>query len=208
MALTPEQVKSLKDQLFAQIQDLPEDKKAAAAEQIESLSPQALELMLKQQSGKGKSSKEEGIFRLIIKGEIPSKKIDENASAIAVLEINPVSKGHTIIIPKNPVKTIKEMPLQALALAKKVSARIISKLEAKSTEVQTETKFGEIIINVIPVYDKPVNLDSPRTKAKNEELEQLESALRIVKKEKIEKIKIAKKADSKSQVLKLPRRIP
>lgn len=209
MALTPEQVQTLKSQLLAQIQDLPEDKKAEAAAQIESLSPQALELMLKQQAKRAKSGdKEEGIFRLIIKGDIPSKKIDENTSCIAVLEINPVSKGHAIIIPIKAVTTIKEMPLPALALAKKISNRMISKLKAKSTEIQTETKLGEMIINVIPVYDKPVNLDSPRNKASNEELEDSEDKLKMRKKPKVEKIKVEKKTESKSQILKLPRKIP
>jgi len=210
MPLTPEQVRALKEQLLSQIQHLPEEQKAEAASQISSLSPEALELMLAQQrSESGKSG--ESVFRLIIKGEILSSKIDENESSIAVLEINPVSMGHTIIIPKKPAKAAKEIPSEAFALAKKISDRITSKLEAKSAEIQTETKFGEAIINVIPVYDKPLNLDSPRKRASKEDLEDLESKLKIKTKQKIEKIKIETKAKSErkqDQVLKLPRKIP
>ena len=38
------------------------------------------------------------IFCSIIEGKMPSFKIAESDSAIAILEINPISKGHTIII--------------------------------------------------------------------------------------------------------------
>ncbi len=209
--LTPEQVKTLKEQLLNQIKNLPEDKKAEAVAQIESLSPQALELMLKQQNQKTPKSAE-GIFRLIVKGEIPSSIIDDNASSIAVLEINPVSKGHSIIIPLKAVQTIKDIPTQAFTLAKKISKRMISKLKAKSTEIQTEAKLGEIIINIIPIYDKPLNLESQRYKASKEEIDDVSKLLRIRKKPKIEKIKQSKpkeiKESSKSEILKLPRRIP
>ena len=37
---------------------------------------------------------------MIIEEKIPSYKIQEN-KAVAVLEINPISEGHTIVIPKN-----------------------------------------------------------------------------------------------------------
>jgi histidine triad (HIT) family protein len=205
MALTPEQVKALKSQLLAQIQNLPEDKKTEAQAQIESLSPQALELMLKQQA---KAEKEQSVFRLIVKGEIPSAIVDENKEAIAVLEINPISKAHIIIIPRKPVTSAKEMPTKAFSLAKKLSKRITLKLKAKSAEIQTETKFREMIINIIPIYDKELNINSPRYKASKEELEEIAQEIRIRKKAKIEKIKKEKPVDLKTQILKLPRKIP
>jgi len=207
MALTPEQVKQLKEQLRNQVQHLPESKKAQALEQIESLSPEALELMLSQKQNPEKE--ERSVFRLIVNGKIPSIMVDENKSAIAVMEINPISKGHVIIISKDE----KELTPSAAAftLAKKLSERIISKLRAKSAEIQTETKLGETIINIIPVYDKPLNINSPRKKAEKEELEEIASKIRKKAKPKIEKIKIkkeGKKESSGSQILKLPRKIP
>ncbi len=206
MPLTQEQARALKEQLLSQIQNLPEPQKSEAESQINSLSLEALELMLKQQGGQQQPQE---IFRLIVSGEIPSSKIDENKEAIAVLEINPISKGHTIIIPKKAAKSSKELPTQAFTLAKKISKKLISTLKAKSSEIQTETKLGEAIINVIPIYDKPLNLNSPRTKASKDELESLESKLKVKKKLKIEKIKIeSKKSENSDQILKLPRRIP
>ena len=41
------------------------------------------------------------LFCKIIKGDIPSSKIYENDQVYAFLDINPVNKGHTLVIPKN-----------------------------------------------------------------------------------------------------------
>jgi histidine triad (HIT) family protein len=41
-----------------------------------------------------------GIFTKIIRGEIPSYKIAEDERFFAFLDINPVSRGHTLVIPK------------------------------------------------------------------------------------------------------------
>ena len=41
------------------------------------------------------------IFTRIAKGEIPSYKVAENEEYYAVLDIAPMAKGHTLVIPKN-----------------------------------------------------------------------------------------------------------
>ncbi len=41
------------------------------------------------------------IFTKIAKGEIPSYKVAENDEFYAFLDINPLAKGHTLVIPKN-----------------------------------------------------------------------------------------------------------
>ena len=50
------------------------------------------------------------IFTKIINGEIPSYKIYEDDKTIAFLDIHPESKGHTLVIPKNEVDKIYELP--------------------------------------------------------------------------------------------------
>jgi len=187
MALTQEQVTELKAQLLQQVKTLPEDQRKEAEKQIEEMSMEALESMLKQQQQP--KGKEKGIYRMIVDKEIPSKLIDENKSSLAVLEIKPISPGHTIIIQKKAAKTAKELSSSSLTLAKKLASRLTKKMNAKSAEIQTEFKFGEIIINVIPIYDKSLNINSPRTDAKDTELEKIYSILRVIKKPKIVKIK-------------------
>jgi len=206
MALTPEQIHDLKEQLKTQVESLPPEKKAQAIEQINSLSPEALEVMLKQQGTKP-AAENKSVFRMIIDSDIQSVKVEEDKTSLAVLDINPISRGHCIIIPKKAVKDAKQLPNSCFTLAKKIAKRIVKILKAKTTEIQTENKFGEAIINLIPSYTEPLNLNSLRKKSNNEELESIAQRIRPKIKKKIEKIKINKPV-AESQTLKIKRRIP
>ncbi len=50
------------------------------------------------------------LFTKIIQNEIPSVKIYEDELCIAILDIAPVNKGHTLVIVKNEYETILECP--------------------------------------------------------------------------------------------------
>ena len=50
------------------------------------------------------------IFCKIIAGEIPAAKVHEDDQFLAFLDINPVTPGHTMIIPKTHFKTMTETP--------------------------------------------------------------------------------------------------
>ncbi len=202
MALTKDQVKELKSQLEQQISHLSDEKRKEAQEQIDSLSEDALEAMLSQQQ----SSSQE-IFRLIIEGKIPSVKIDENNEAIAVLSVKSISKGHTLVIPKSQIKDEKQIPKEMHNLSEKISKKLIKSLKAKSTSIIPEKSFGEVILDIIPIYDTPLTLKSPRTDIPIEKLEELKIEINVEKiSKKPEKIKIKKK--TKEEILKLKRRIP
>jgi len=54
------------------------------------------------------------IFCKIIRGEIPSSKVFENEKILAFLDINPVSKGHTLVIPKTHYAGFSEIPADLL----------------------------------------------------------------------------------------------
>ncbi|KGN97576.1 HIT family hydrolase [Porphyromonas gingivicanis] len=68
------------------------------------------------------------IFSRIIKGEIPSYKVAEDDLFYAFLDINPTSKGHTLVIPKEEVDYLFDLEddtLSGLTLfAKKVAKAI------------------------------------------------------------------------------------
>ena len=49
------------------------------------------------------------IFTRIIKGEIPSYKIAEDENHFAFLDINPLTKGHTLVVPKREVDYIFDL---------------------------------------------------------------------------------------------------
>ncbi|MEM6738107.1 MAG: HIT family protein [Bacteroidota bacterium] len=54
------------------------------------------------------------IFCKIVKGEAPSWKVYENDSVYAFLDINPVTKYHTLVIPKNHYRNIFDTPAEEL----------------------------------------------------------------------------------------------
>lgn len=68
------------------------------------------------------------IFTKIIRGDIPSHKIYEDAFTFAFLDIHPVAPGHTLIIPKMPVPYVWDLSdddYQALqATVKKVALHL------------------------------------------------------------------------------------
>ena len=55
------------------------------------------------------------IFSKIIAGEIPSYKIAENDKFIAFLDIMPLRKGHTLVVPKIEVDKLFDVPDEYLA---------------------------------------------------------------------------------------------
>ncbi len=155
MALTQEQITELKNQLLSQVQHLPAEQKAEAEQQIQELSPEALEMMLSQQREKNKGPKKT-IFRSIVDNDVSSIVVEENKIAKAVMDITPISKGHVLIIPIKPVQDAKQLPVATFSLAKKIALRISKKLNSKSNLIQTENKFGESVIHVIPSYTEKV----------------------------------------------------
>ena len=67
------------------------------------------------------------IFSRIIAGEIPSYKVAEDANYYAFLDINPLTEGHTLVVPKKEVDYIFDLDDQTLAgmmlFAKKIARR-------------------------------------------------------------------------------------
>ena len=55
------------------------------------------------------------IFSKIIAGEIPSYKVAENDQFYAFLDINPLVKGHTLVVPKREVDYIFDLSDEELA---------------------------------------------------------------------------------------------
>lgn len=84
------------------------------------------------------------IFCKIIKGEIPAHKIYEDESFISFLDINPVSKGHALIIPKNHIDWMDEaddgLIKDIFVLAKKMMLNIKEKLPCDYVQVSVVGK--------------------------------------------------------------------
>jgi len=64
------------------------------------------------------------IFGRIIAGEIPCHKVYENAHVLAFLDINPISRGHTLVVPKRAVAQLDELPDEDAAAIGRVLPRL------------------------------------------------------------------------------------
>jgi histidine triad (HIT) family protein len=215
MEISLGQIEQLKKQLINQINStFPEDKKNSAIEQIESMNnEQFIEFLKKnnlidlpkEEQNNEKTSSDKTPFRLIIENKIPSYFIEENKDSLAVLEINPISKAHMIVIPKKPVRNSEKIPSSLFTLAKRISKRIKSHFKPKEVIISSSIILGETILQILPIYDKE-SLTSPRNSASKNELEELQKMLeKKSKPKKIKKLKINKIKESKIWI---PKRIP
>ena len=73
---------------------------------------------------------EDCIFCKIVKGEIPSFKVYEDDQVLAFADINPVSPGHTLIIPKNHAANLMEISEEDLTAVHRASKKVMAGIEA------------------------------------------------------------------------------
>ena len=119
------------------------------------------------------------IFSKIIAGEIPSYKVAENEKFYAFLDINPLVKGHTLVVPKQEVDYIFDLNDTDLA-EMHVFAKYIAKAIQKSFPCK---KVGEAIIglevphahiHLIPIQNESDMLFSnPKLKLSDEEFKSI-----------------------------------
>jgi histidine triad (HIT) family protein len=64
------------------------------------------------------------IFSKIISGDIPCHKVYEDDQVLAFLDINPLSKGHTLVIPKEAVATLDQLSDESAAAIGRVLPRL------------------------------------------------------------------------------------
>jgi len=133
--LSKEQEENLKEQIISQIEStFPENKKLGAIEKIKSMNSEGLEQFIKQNQSAGET--QECIFCSIIKEKINSYKIKDVKEAIAILEINPISIGHALIIPKKHISDSKEISKNILAFSKEIAEKIKKILNPKEILIE------------------------------------------------------------------------
>ena len=99
------------------------------------------------------------IFSRIIKGEIPCYKIAEDDRFFAFMDINPVSKGHTLVVPKKEVDYIFSLGDEELGemmvFAKKVAAAIEKAMPCKRIGVAViGLEVPHAHIHLIPIVEE------------------------------------------------------
>ena len=124
------------------------------------------------------------IFSRIVKGEIPCYRIAENDDFLAFLDINPLAKGHTLVIPKKEVDYYFDLDDELLAsmqiFSKKVARAIDSVMDCKRVGVVVlGLEVPHAHIHLIPInslYD--IEFSRPKLKLTQEEFEDIASRIR------------------------------
>ncbi len=119
------------------------------------------------------------IFTKIVNGEIPSYKIAEDENFYAFLDINPLAKGHTLVIPKKEVDYLfdleEDLYLGLQAFARKIALGL--KIAVPCIKVGVAVLGLEVPhahIHLIPMQsEQDINFSNPKKKFSPDEMENL-----------------------------------
>lgn len=82
----------------------------------------------------------DNIFARILRGEIPSHKVFEDEHVLAFMDVMPQADGHTLVIPKLPVRGLFEMPSDAwgpfMQRVQKVAAAVKTGMDAEGLNLR------------------------------------------------------------------------
>jgi histidine triad (HIT) family protein len=123
------------------------------------------------------------IFSRIIQGEIPSYKIAEDKNYYAFLDINPLAKGHTLVVPKTEVDYLFDMDENMLAgmmvFARRIARAIGRAVPCRRVGVAVlGLEVPHAHIHLIPINELgDINFGKPKLKFTAEEF--TETAERI-----------------------------
>ncbi|MCK9481005.1 MAG: HIT family protein [Bacteroidia bacterium] len=126
----------------------------------------------------------ETIFSKIIKGEIPCYKIAEDDKHLAFLDIMPVTKGHVLVIPKEPIDyyfDLSESQMNSLhAFAKKIALAVKKVIPCKKVGLSiVGLEVPHVHIHLIPMNAvSDMNFSNPRPQFTKEEFEEVANLIR------------------------------
>lgn len=125
------------------------------------------------------------IFSKIVAGEIPSYKVAENDKFFAFLDINPLAKGHTLVIPKREVDYYFDLEDEEIAEMNVFAKRIAEKLKSvtgckKVAVVVMGLEVPHAHIHLIPMNsEKDVNFANEKLKLTSEEFKEIADKIRL-----------------------------
>ena len=116
------------------------------------------------------------IFTRIVNGEIPCHKVAEDENFLAFLDINPLAKGHTLVIPKKEIDYIFDLEDNLLAsmnlFAKRVARAIDKSVDCKRVGIAVVgLEVPHAHIHLIPLnHIGDLNFANKKLKLSQEEL--------------------------------------
>ena len=124
------------------------------------------------------------IFTRIINGEIPCYKVAEDEKFFAFLDINPLAKGHTLVVPKQEVDYIFDLSDEDLAamhvFAKEVALAIGKAFPCKKVgEAVLGLEVPHAHIHLIPMQsERDMLFSNPKLKLTDDEFQAVAAAIR------------------------------
>lgn len=124
------------------------------------------------------------IFTKIIKGEIPSYKIDENEKFYAFLDINPLTRGHTLVIPKKEVDYLFDIDdtilSEMIIYSKKIAGAIRKAIVCNRVGLMViGLEVPHAHIHLIPIQKEgDMNLSNKRVELSKGEFEDIAKEIR------------------------------
>ena len=133
-------------------------------------------------------STEQGcIFCKIIRGEIPCSKIFEDKEFLAFLDIRPINKGHTLIIPKVHCKNLLDFPkseeTDLIEFAKKVATAIVKATNADGFNLGMNNgkAAGQVVhhahLHIIPRFDNDGLKSWPHKEYSEDEMQEVQKKI-------------------------------
>lgn len=125
------------------------------------------------------------VFSRIIAGEIPSYKVAEDDRFYAFLDINPLTKGHTLVVPKKEVDYLFDLDNETLAammlFAKRVAAKIKQEITcARVAVVVLGMEVPHAHIHLIPIQNEnDVDFHREKLRLSAEEFREIASKIAL-----------------------------
>ena len=119
------------------------------------------------------------IFSKIVSGEIPAHRIEENDQFLAFLDISPLAKGHTLVIPKKEtdyIFDIEDEEYRALwQFAKGVASKLKSKIDCERIGVAViGLEVAHAHIHLVPINNvQDINFARPKLDLSQEQLAEI-----------------------------------
>ena len=122
---------------------------------------------------------DECLFCRIVSGELPATVVYEDENAVAFLDHRPLFPGHTLLVPRQHVETLGELPVKLVApyfeAAQLLSLAVESAMDAEGTFVAMNNRVSQSVphlhVHVVPRRRKDglKGFFWPRTKYKSDE---------------------------------------
>ena len=119
----------------------------------------------------------DSIFTKIIKGEISCFKVLENKDFIAFLDVNPVNKGHTLVVPKLQIDYVYDLPEDIFSklfiFSKKVSQMLKNSFSCNRIGISiVGLEVPHAHIHLIPINKiEDMNFERPRVNYSKDDFE-------------------------------------